>query len=218
MSTLNIIQTDWIESNLVSIYNSMNTLDKIAKGIPSWKPSELPKSASVPIYDKSFLTLFANGPGILVDSMGVENRYPVKNFNESFRFYVNDEDTDGFVFAMTSCWINWGGGITAIPGMITPYITGDQKNSRMRYNNNSFNPCGLVTQASVHAHSAYEDTPGHVTFITHAPHGYKSVAFNSIEGKLQTIRDSLDFIFHISDTGPNASSERPFKRRGRRKS
>jgi len=216
-----------LSDNLTQLNARRSLLDRIAKGIQSWRPRPIPFCASNPIYDLSFHALWVNS-GTSQFTQNLWDFHPRSNDGDKYVFYGRDESVDGFVVANAptysssqQCWIS---------GVLEPW-TNTGKNpytNRMFFYNGTFsgNTDFPIFECGNHAH--FMNAAGNKFSI--APTGYRPVSFISINSKEQAVRDTIDWIFHIppydakfggssqnKETQPKQNRQRG-GRRGRRKS
>lgn len=179
--------------------NTVFTL--LRRAIPQWRIGTLYDVPTVPVFDKNFLTIFANMGCTFKNASAVQTYFPtVTNTSDSISYNSYNNRLDGAAYAMCSAYRSsaWS------PGLATPYATTPaNNNTRQSY-------CDLIGAGATWANTAdwvytiqsrqesYQlNIPNTGSVITaHLPGADKAQGV-SIDSLTQTAQNFLDFIFNV---------------------
>lgn len=169
----------------------------VRKTIPQWRTGTLYDAPVLPVYDPSFLTIFANLPHFCND---VSNDFRVPTVAStsapvSYNSYSNR--LDGAAFAMAGVFV----GTTLYPGFVNPRLTAGtlQDNRLSWYTNGTIESWTKVTGNAFLALSraeSYSKPTAQTSISVHLPGADKAqgVSANTL---VQTAKNFMDFIFKV---------------------
>jgi hypothetical protein len=186
-------------ANLNSVSN-INVFTLLRRAIPQWRVGKLYDVPPTPVFDKNFLTIWANMPsnhysaGVFVYGSNVTSTSDVVQYNS----YHNR--LDGMAFAMGGTFDTVS--ITNRPGFTVPFCTTTKFSKRSFYSvagaaGTWENVVGNHFLSMSRAESYQTETVGGTPITPHLPGAEKCQGVSS-QALNQTAQNVLDFLFDIN--------------------
>jgi len=202
-------------NELIGTTNSA-TFALMRRAIPKWRIGKLYDVPPLPVYDKNFMTIFANLPSTDRDPVGSVTRQSrvVANSDTVIQYNSYNNRLDGVAFAMGGVYDNALGGW--VPG-ITISNTGTNCSRRSWYTNGTTSawtnvtgtPFLLAARQETYARALLSDT------TESNYHLYGSDKCQGVTGNamVQTAQNVLDYFFNIESIASSGKLS-SFNRRG----
>lgn len=174
----------------------------LRRAIPQWRIGTLYDVPTVPVYDKNFLTIFANTGVYFRDSASVVQRFPtMTNSTDAISYNSYHNRLDGAAYAMCSAYRVSSGGWA--PGICQPYQVNATNYTRQSWCD--YNGTGAAwvnsadwyyaTQSRQESYQVNSPTTG-AAITAHLPGADKAQGV-SIDSLTQTAQNFLDFLFNV---------------------
>lgn len=210
-----VTATSLAASALTGLTNSNSIYTLLRRAIPQWRIGKLYDVPVTPVYDKNFLTIFANVPSFYVNS-SVNYYYPkVTAATDNISYNSFNNRLDGAAYAMTSAVV--GAGSVWFPGLVYPSASSTQF-SRQSY----YSVSGVANFYNVSAYDflklsrleSYQIpavlTNNAVTLHLSGADKAQGVSINSIT---QTAQNFVDFLVNV-DSIPLKGTLNSFNKNG----
>lgn len=200
--------------------NNIAVFTLLRRAIPQWRIGTLYDVPVVPVYDKNFLTIWANAPSILYSGVTAVSYPTVANSSTTISYNSYHNRLDGAAYAMTSCWdsVSW------IPGLIKPLASssGGIDSRRSYYSVSGVSGFYNAPDKDYLAISRPESfqSPGSSNltsspFTPHLPGADKCQGVSS-SSLVQTAQNFLDFLIDVNKIPVNGGLN-SFNRKGNNK-
>jgi len=190
----------------------------IRRAIPKWRIGTLYDVPTTPVFDKNFVTIFANSPQQYQDTGSTYRATPsVTLATDAIAYNSYNNKLDGAAYVC--CSANMSG--TWYPGLFTPITNGANPRSRLSYYTNGTTATWYGTDLYSFLTSAREETyqiqyPNNVAPVSVHLFGSDKLQGVSINSLLQTAQNFLDFLFAV-DQIPVRGKLSSFNRKGNNK-
>lgn len=179
--------------------NNLGVWTLMRKAFPNWRIGKLADIPVKPLYDKQFLTIFANLVNTQRSSGANVTNNVVANVNTSFQYNSFTNYLDGLAFAMTNCT----DGTLNYPGLCGPTTV----NASFPDNRYSYYKVGsTVDFYPVYAYPflgvSRQETSTQLLTTAYAPHLYGTDRCQNVTGAAlcNTAQEVIDFMFETQTT------------------
>lgn len=203
-------------ANLTSGTNAA-TFALMRRAIPQWRIGKLYDVPVIPVFDKNFLTIFANLPSSVYDTAGSATRYSrsVPNSDTVIQYNSYNNRLDGIAFAMGGVYDTFLGGW--VPGIAYSGQVGTQYLQRSWYTNGTTsawtnvtgNPFLIAARQETYNRALVTDT------TEQSLHLYGADKCQGVTGNamVQTAQNVLDYLFNVQSVSSKGKLS-SFNRRG----
>lgn len=190
----------------------------IRRAIPKWRIGTLYDVPVIPVYDKNFVTVFANLPSQYIDSGGTNTKrtptVTLSTDNIAYNSYCNR--LDGAAYASTGVYSG-----TSWYGLLVPSVDSSNPRNRLSYYTNGTTASWYPVEQNSFLTSAREETYQIQSPNTTAPISVHLFGTDKLQGVSlsaiqQTQQNLLDFLFDVNNI-PTKGKMSSFNRSGSNK-
>lgn len=202
--------------NSLATTTNNTTFALIRRAIPQWRIGTLYDVPTVPVFDKNFLTIFANTPYLYYNTTALQYVPTVASSTVSVNYCSFNNRLDGVAYAMSSAY----DGTQWIPGISQPIGSSSQA-SRLSFYTNGTTESWMDTGSTLFVQNIRQEsypTPSPITLTAaqvSTPHlpGSDKCQGVSQSSLTQTAQNTLDFLFNV-EAIPLSGKLSSFNRRG----
>lgn len=184
-------------ANLVS-GNNTNVFTLIRRAIPQWRVGTLYDVPTVPVYDKNFLTIFANAPAKWYDGAAYRYNNNVASTITAAGYNSYSNKLDGAAYAMSSFYITQP---NYEPGFVIPNATTTTQSRRSFYTDGTtsawYNSIGTPFLVQSRQETATVNLVADAILFPHL-FGTERVNGVTINSLNQTGQNFQDFLFSVN--------------------
>lgn len=167
------------------------------RSIPQWRIGTLFDVPASPLYDKNFISIFANKPNVYYTAGSNVITGTVPDLYTSISYNSYNNKLDGLAFAMTNVQI----GSDPTPGLLqTTSVNATNVDNRISYYVSAGSPAFVASQADSFIALSRQESYMNVAGVVYTPHLFGTDKCQSVNGSalVQAAQNSLDFIFDIN--------------------
>lgn len=181
--------------------NNLKVWTLMRKAFPKWRIGRLADIPVTPLYDKQFLTIFANICNNQRSSGSGVNSNTVASFDTAVPYNSYTNHLDGLAYAMATSYNSTA--TTLAPGLCNPTIaTATYPDNRYSY----YNVGGTIAFYPVYSYPflgiSRQETAQQLLTVTWYPHLYATDKCQNVTGSalLNTAQEVIDFMFETRTT------------------